>query len=279
MSGFSARWLALREAADHRSRHDFTAKLDVRRPNAWTVVDLGCGTGSNLRYLQPRLGGEQHWTCVDDDALLLQTLQERSRESLDAHGGLDVSQTDLAAAPGALIEAHFPGGEFVPQRLVTASALLDLVCAGWIDAVVAAATRARVAVWLALSYDGRIELDPGHGLDTGLRSRVNAHQLTDKGFGPALGPQAHAHACASLTRAGFTVHEATSDWVLTGADAPLVRELLSGWLDAARELTGEPALLADWQRLRLSQLEAGSLQVRVGHRDLLALPRDSTQAL
>ena len=69
MSGFSRAWLALREPADHRARHDFFASgaaLDIHR-----VVDLACGTGANFRYLAPRIAGVRHWTCIDHDADLL----------------------------------------------------------------------------------------------------------------------------------------------------------------------------------------------------------------
>ena len=52
MGGFSPEWLALREPADHAARNPqvlaavgahFAAKGSL------TVVDLGCGAGSNLR--------------------------------------------------------------------------------------------------------------------------------------------------------------------------------------------------------------------------------------
>ena len=71
---FTPNWLALREPVDDRSR-----AADLMAPLAewWggrssrRVLDLGSGTGSNLRYLAPRLPGEQEWTLVDRDAALL----------------------------------------------------------------------------------------------------------------------------------------------------------------------------------------------------------------
>ena len=74
MSGFSPDWLALREAADHRSRSQSVANtLQTRflqREIIW-VLDLGCGTGSNLRATSALLPDKQCWTLVDNDPALL----------------------------------------------------------------------------------------------------------------------------------------------------------------------------------------------------------------
>ena len=74
VEAFDAAWLTLREPVDHRSRAE-TLVTEVEREwrlRGWrTVLDLGSGTGSNLRYLAPRLSGRQVWTLFDQDAELL----------------------------------------------------------------------------------------------------------------------------------------------------------------------------------------------------------------
>ena len=74
MSGFSPDWLALREPSDHRARDGFLTMALADRLQSKPlvrVVDLGCGTGSNIRATYAALGREQHWTLVDYDARLL----------------------------------------------------------------------------------------------------------------------------------------------------------------------------------------------------------------
>ena len=71
---FTADWLALREAVDHRSRPEgllVPLRAWWRARGASHVVDLGSGTGSNLRYLAPRLDPGQRWRLVDHDRELL----------------------------------------------------------------------------------------------------------------------------------------------------------------------------------------------------------------
>jgi trans-aconitate methyltransferase len=76
--------------ADHRSRnrkleHALAKHFDGWRPI--TVVDLGCGTGSNLRATAPLLGPEQHWTLVDHEQALLDAAAERLTAWADGRTG------------------------------------------------------------------------------------------------------------------------------------------------------------------------------------------------
>ncbi len=86
MGDFSTGWLAQREAADTHARsvhlvHRLAGWLPQPKEQAGnpaaplTVLDLGCGTGSNLRYLAPRLSTSlnirQRWVCLDRDEELL----------------------------------------------------------------------------------------------------------------------------------------------------------------------------------------------------------------
>lgn len=269
MSEFSAEWLALRAAADRRARSPVLLRAVCRHlhrqtpaTNGLHVVELGAGTGSMLPVLAPRLPSPQCWTLADKDAALLAAAQVPA-----GHAGKVVLRrvcADLAESgvlPGLLREA----------RLVTASALLDLVSPQWCRQLVRAAARPGAVLHAALSYDGRITLDPTDALDRTVRALFNRHQRTDKGFGPALGPAAAATFARIAAAAGAAVQTAGSDWRLGPADSALLRPLLDGWALAAAEIAPHLAdAIAAWRKHRLAQIDAGRLRVRVGHRDVLA---------
>src|SRR5580765_2302390 len=71
-----ADWLALREPADAAARsvsltREVAAALGIPSGGALRILDLCSGTGSNVRYLAPRLLTPQDWLLVDRDAELL----------------------------------------------------------------------------------------------------------------------------------------------------------------------------------------------------------------
>lgn len=271
MSGFSADWLNLRADADARAR---SARITARAA-AWalartrvtgrplSIVDLGCGTGSNLRFLAPRLPVAQRWLLADHDADLL-ALAALSGDRCRRVRAVSTATIDLATEPLDRLLAD--------ADLVTASALLDLVAPGWIARLLAALARPGWALLAVLSYDGRMTLSTADPFDAVVRGLVNKHQRTDKGFGAALGPLAADWLCRHARLSGAQVLTALSDWRLAPADQALQQALLAGWAEAACAIAPQEAdAIAAWHARRLEALGKTGLACVVGHRDVLAL--------
>jgi SAM-dependent methyltransferase len=270
---FDADWLALREPVDHRARPDTLLPL----LNDWwsargasEVLDLGSGTGSNLRYLAPKLIGNQSWRLLDHDEDLLARIEAPSPP---------VSVTPLRgdlAVEGLL--------EIRTADLVTASALLDLASERWISELVEACSAAGCAALFSLSYDGTIEWSDtqgthrsdAHGDDELVRSAVNAHQHGDKGLGSALGPDAAAFAASSYQDMGYRTWVRSSPWRLGSDDAELALALIAGWKGAAEEQRPDRVdQIGAWAHRRAGSIIDRTVSLTVGHLDLLALPSES----
>ncbi|WP_457106209.1 class I SAM-dependent methyltransferase [Methylobacterium sp. P5_C11] len=287
MSGFSSEWLALREPADLRARDPalvealagiLAARLaeGSHRAGALAVVDLGCGTGSNLRAMAPKLGPRQAWTLVDND----RTLLAAAREALSAwadrsetlaeqlvleKGGRAITVSfaacDLSADLGRILDPT--------PDLVTAAALFDLVAQDWLDRFAATVAASGAIFYTALSYDGFEEWQPPHPADAALQAAFLAHQARDKGFGAALGPDATAALARAFGRAGYAVRTAASPWRLGREDEGLIRQLRDGKARAVAETGLVPAeAIAAWTGAR----SAPGTGAVVGHLDLLAAP-------
>ncbi len=264
MSGFSAAWLALREAHDGAARNrDVIGALHAAFAAAPSVVvvDLGCGTGATLRALSRHLPARQNWRLVDQDAMLLAAAR-------------DLAPPGIAVATAAIDLAPDPEPAIGRADLVTMSAVLDLVSEAWLDRLVAALVRGRLPLYAALSYDGEVGLTPPARDDEVVIAAVNRHQLTDKGFGPALGPDAARRGTEGFRRNGFTVVEGRSDWNFGAQDRDIQLAILAGWAEAAGAMGVMPLRLADWLAVRRDHVAVGRSRMRVGHVDFFACPID-----
>ena len=256
VSGFDADWLALRAGADARARDKglaarmaaYLAERDQVR-----VLDLGAGTGANLRATAPLISAAQHWALADNDMALL------ARAQPVANVAVTRCAVDLAGELSGLFDP-------VPD-LVTASAFFDLCGADWIDRLVALVASTGAAFYAVLTYDGREDWAPSHPLDTEVLAAFHADQRRDKGLGLALGPDAQAAFAGSLRGHGYIVFEGRSDWVLSQPDdAGLIAALANG----SAATVGATIGLAEAERWRAARCAAA--RVTIGHQDLLALP-------
>jgi SAM-dependent methyltransferase len=268
VSGFSAHWLALREPFDAAAR---AAALEVSlahwaksRGAPLRIVDLGAGTGSNLRHLAPRLPVAQDWLLIEHDPALIAAGEARLPTSREIRARY--RRADLVDE----LEAVLAG----PVDLVTCSALLDLVSAAWLHRLVRIVQARHLALLAVLTYDGRVDLEPGRPLDDEVIALVNRHQRTDKGFGPALGPEAGSELARALRACGDEPFSARADWRVEPGARAFTSALVEGWAEAAAALAPDRAwAIASWRRERLDDVATGVLSCRVGHVDLLRLPR------
>jgi SAM-dependent methyltransferase len=271
MSGFDPAWLTLREPADHaaRSASVMAALRDhFAGRDQVSVVDLGCGTGSNLRGTAPFLPAGQHWTLVDYDLRLLAAARERltawADRATDTATGLTLDkgamrltvafrQADLSAGAAPVLDPA--------PDLVTAAALFDLISARWIEGFARDLAARHLPFLTVLTYDDRARWTPPHADDAGVLAAFNADMRRDKGFGPAAGGAAMGALAAAFAGAGCRVTTGDSPWrLLRPADAALMDEL-------ARGIAGAVPGAEAWLAARLT-----ATGCEIGHTDLFAAP-------
>jgi hypothetical protein len=272
MSGFSEDWLDFREPVDHRSR-------DLRLPGLLAfhmrgrparILDLGAGTGSNLRALAPFLGPEQEWTLYDHDVKLLQAALRKLNakrgaawETMIEDNRVQITPRQRNLAQGLSLD------ELQGFSLVTASALFDLYSKEAILALVDSLAELNIGFYTALTYNGAQTWEPPHPADKAMLRAFLMHQKRDKGLGPAAGPDATTFLAEAFAAKGYVVETADSPWVLDQADSQVLQMLALGMLQAVQE-TGEVPrdVMAQW----LAFERTGAT---VGHTDLLAWPDKS----
>ncbi|MBR0680745.1 class I SAM-dependent methyltransferase [Roseomonas eburnea] len=284
---FDGDWLDLREPYDAAARDAGLAEmLAAALPARPRILDLGAGTGSLLRWLGHWIGRAQAWTLVDADAELADrafgTIADRA-DSVGWTATFPGRKTLLVHAPGGAwrVEALIADLAEAPDNLpldrvdaVVNSALCDLVSRDWVERVAAACAAHRLPFYAALNVTGRDRFAPPHPADALVARGFRRDQRRDKGFGgAALGPAAPAAIAAAFAAHGYAVHVAPSDWVVDRRSGLFAREVATG--HAAAALAWErrdAAAIEDWIAARREQAMNKSLSIRIGHRDILALP-------
>ncbi|MEO1293584.1 MAG: methyltransferase domain-containing protein [Pseudomonadota bacterium] len=250
---FTADWLGLREMYDIPARDKGLLEATgawLKTRKAPLIADIGTGTGANVRALSPQIPSDARWRLIDRDEGLLETAERSARGTGNE---TEVHVSDLAQDTASAIEG---------ADLVTASAFFDLVSESWLEGFVASLPQ-DAAVYAALTYNGEEEWRPQHADDNAVTDAFKAHQRTDKGFGPALGPAAGPRLAEMLRDAGYAVQVADSPWVLRGADDGFFIETLAdGIAAAAKEIGADPV---SWRAVERET-------VWIGHIDLFATP-------
>lgn len=263
MSGFDTNWLALREPADRAARH--AGLMDslsdyLRGQDAPLVLDIGCGTGSTFRSLAGLLPAGTRWRMLDNDPLLLDEAERRIGTACD----VTFHRHDLNDLDGLPLDG---------VSVVTASALFDLCSERFCAQLAERLAAAGCGLYAALNYDGTMRWFPEHPRDTGMVELFNRHQRTDKGLGPALGPDAVACLTRQFAMRGFSIRTGNSPWQLADDMAELNTELLKGLRTPLIEMSGATDDAIDqWLTYRLAQLGKPDSSYLVGHTDILALP-------
>ena len=282
MTGFSRNWLQLREPLDKESRSQkIIETLRLVHPyRPIHVVDLATGTGANLRYLCKELGGHQIWHLIDHDKKLLEAIPSYTKDWAAKNKLLANEIANKLLIKGNNVDCHV----YTQQQnlsdlkeiniqegaLVSGSALLDLVSNTWLESLAKKCMLLKATILFSLNYDGHIIFKPYEQEDELVRALVNKHQVTNKGFGEAMGPTAGYSAMKIFSDLGYNIQNHRSDWHIKPNDQELQTILLDTWLEAATEISPEQTKkLKNWRKRRQSHVTSKFSELTVGHTDIL----------
>ena len=194
-----------------------TASWHARSPSTstgWrpvTVVDLGCGTGSNLRATGRCSGAEQHWTLVDYDQALLEAAARAARRLGRRRRTGRAARSRSSKAPSAS-----PSSSAAPISRATSKVrsgrtpissrhrrLFDLASAEFIAGSPPRSLPESAAFYTVLTYNGDQRWTPEHEADAALVGGLQRSPAARQGFRPGSGAGCAGRAERGLCRRGL----------------------------------------------------------------------------
>jgi len=228
------------------------------------------------------LGLIQHWTLIDYDEALLRTaratlLDWADRETHTSRLGPKVNPSTPIKPLSIIKQSKTIAIEFKcvdlnndyrsvldePVDIVTAAAFFDLVAEPWLTQFCAYLSK---PIYTVLTYDGKELWNPPETIDVDILKAFHQHQMTDKGFGSALGPIAAKRMQSLLRDSHFKVVCDHSPWMMDDRERELIEQLATGTAKAVREVGTLPSLVVDqWEQSRRQ-----ASMCEIGHMDLFA---------
>lgn len=283
---FEPEWLRLREPLDEAARAVGLSWAFGRvLPSHPMIIDLGAGTGGNVRQLAMKLGrGEQDWTLIDKDRKLLAKApgeigrwadrngwdhKEQGRAYLitcdDMAVRVEMRSFDLTQDPADLGLNQYDG--------ITAKALFDLVSLSWVERFVTELAACGYPPLLAsLTIDGRAEFSIPDDDDAFVLDLFHTQMARAKGLGgAALGRAAPTALAGLLSGVGYKVETAPADWKIGPKQIAAHLAMLTGYERAATQCDpGAAPRIQAWAERRRHLASEQGARLTVGHQDLLA---------
>ena len=282
---FDAEWLALREPFDHAAiSRTLANRLAALLPARPRLLDLGAGAGSVFRFLAPVIGRSQAWTLVDAEDALLGEAFSRIATWGEAQGW-------TVTWPSRALLLHTPRGTwrvegivadlaeassrlpFAQADAVLCGALLDLVSHAWLEHL---ASQLRSPFLACLNPDGRDAWLPRDRADPIVAAGFRRDQTRDKGSRPGARDARDQNRVAAVGRARIRGQRRDVRLAHSRPCAAMLVELASGAAaSASAAMPARRTTIQDWHTRRDRQIARARLTVRIGHRDLLAVPHRS----
>ena len=284
MNEFSADWLALREPADRAARSLRLSRLVAERlagHEPVRVLDLGTGTGANLRFLAEQFPAPQQWTLVDRDAALLRQVAQRVSSWGTSQRLCGQRQRRRIRAPRRHVRLPDRDAGGGPLEVCRPVALRRTIAGHGVGPA-----RPRLGP-LARDADDAMPRGRGRGAVCAdlrrphrLRARPNrrtawsATSSTDisarrRDSAARSDPTRQTRPTRAFQSAGYEVDHDISDWQLTPARPSCSASCSrAGPRPPPQSIPRSSATIDDWKARRLSHIAAGVSLLTVGHTDL-----------
>ena len=282
---FSKSWINMRIHYDDLARStiliDFVKKQNAS--NNYKLVDMCTGSGSFLIWTLKRGLLFTDTILIDNDMNLLKSIKSNMRRYLKNIFTIKSNTNNLnlvisdALQKNSNVKIKKADCDTYHMKdldtyVISYSAALDLMSKSSIDTSLKKIEKNNI-LFYSLCFDGTIKWKKSHPFDKYITSFFNNHQMSDKGFGKALGYKSISFVTQRAKKLGYTVKTADSPWVVSNKsnqDKLFLKRYILDIKKTLYHMEGiDRSMLRLWYSEKLDQILNKKIKVHVGHKDLL----------
>ena len=282
---FNESWLTEREFFDHQSRSNLLMneiKKDSKVIN--NLVDLGCGTGSFLRWYICKKLTFDTGILIDNDRKLLNSIGPIFRRFFKDKNctikKLDTNKYqffDLSFQQSSKIllnnkDLFNLSFKFNQYDLISLSALADLLSKKYIKKLLSSVDKDKY-IYFSLCFNGKIKWLPTNEFDKYITRQFNRHQIQNKGFGIALGSENIKYIESIAKEKSYSFFKKDSSWKIdtfSNKSKLFQQKYLRIVSNALKnDDRTDKNILKLWISKRMELIKSKKSKLNVGHNDIL----------
>ena len=282
---FSKSWINMRIHYDDLARStiliDFVKKQNISKN--YTLIDMCTGSGSFLIWTLKRGLQFKNNILIDNDMNLLKSIKRNLRHYLKNIFTIKSSTNNLNLLINDSLQKEsnvkikradcdtYPIND-KDKYVISYSAALDLMSKSSIDTSLEKVNKNNI-LFYSLCFDGTIKWKSSHPFDKYISSFFNNHQMSDKGFGKALGYKSISFTTQRAKELGYEVTIADSSWMISNKydqDKVFLKRYILDIKKALYHMEGiDKSMLRKWYSDKLDQIMNKKTKAHIGHKDIL----------